>query len=124
MSPGYPMIDQRFARLMQENGRERHFIRLSPFRRLVESSWPRDKNGSRLQVDRFLYGLGRKIFHSAWHEDQRMAVAVAATLQLPNFKDCIEFLYLILGGIMWATGFYGKKRSFTEEDKSRKGGRS
>ena len=33
-------------------------------------------------------------------------------------------LYLILGGIMWATGFYGKKRSFTEEDKSQKGGRS
>ena len=30
-------------------------------------------------------------------------------------------LYLVLGGIMWVTGFYGKKHSFGEEDKSKKG---
>lgn len=30
-------------------------------------------------------------------------------------------LYLVLGGIMWVTGFYGKKHSFSEEDKSKEG---
>ena len=51
------------------------------------------------QIDGLLYRLGRHVFQAAWHEDQRLASAVATHLaSLPRFSDTIELLYLALGG--------------------------
>ncbi len=124
LSPGYPMPDERFVRLM-EFGHEIYYLRLSQFRERVKSfigtfrlrsasyggqdgtaaSPSPKKQPSALpeafrdeQVDDLLYRAGRHIFQAAWHEDQRPGVLTAAHFGLPHFKETIELLYLCLSG--------------------------
>lgn len=162
LSPGYPMTDERFVRLM-EYGHEYYFLRLSPFRnRVAELVAQHDEqenapggrgegekdaranpvaqadgvsHGKRglkakgkttgLQgaygaaatagsggysyyqnygyypicaEDELLHRLGRHVFQSAWHEDQRLGILAASHLGLDHFRQAIELLYLTLSG--------------------------
>lgn len=97
MSPGYPLTDPRFARFMSE-GHEVYFLRLSQFRDGVDGKGNGDGRETSRKTDTFLYDLGRHVFQAAWHEDQRLGVAVAETLGLPQFREAVEILYLCLSG--------------------------
>ena len=90
LSPGYPLIDARFVRLMSQ-GREAYYLRLSQFRGAVAAMSP-------TYVDGLLYDLGRYVFQAAWHEDQRVGLLTAEHFSLPRFRDAIELLYLCLSG--------------------------
>jgi len=96
-SPGYPMTDERFVRLMHF-GHETYYLRLSPFRERVEQMAGRNGDASRRETDDILYDLGRHVFQAAWHEDQRPGMLVATHLGLPRFRQAIELLYLCLSG--------------------------
>jgi hypothetical protein len=99
LSPGYPLTDDRFAKLM-DAGHETFFLRLSPFRQGVSALFA-DRgirpNDSR-RLDDLLYLLGRHIFQAAWHEDQRLGVMLATHFGLPQFRQAVELLYLCLSG--------------------------
>lgn len=97
MSPGYPLTDPRFVRFMSE-GHEVYFLRLSQFRDGVDGKGNGDGEDTSRKTDIFLYDLGRNVFQAAWHEDQRLGVAVADTLGLPQFREAVELLYLCLSG--------------------------
>lgn len=99
VSPGYDLLDARFAKLMR-SGRDLYFIRLSQFRDEAARMLGLDTaNGqSESQLDDLLFDLGRFIFQAAWHEDQRLAVAVAEAFSIPNFRHTVELLYLCLSG--------------------------
>jgi len=125
LSPGYPLIDARFVRLMSQ-GREAYYLRLSQFRDAVaamaseggargegrgarESQSPTAleprpsglapaATASPTYVDGLLYDLGRYVFQAAWHEDQRVGLLTAEHFSLPRFRDAIELLYLCLSG--------------------------
>jgi len=97
MSPGYPLTDPRFVRFMSE-GHEVYFLRLSQFRDGVDGKGNGDGRETSRKTDTFLYDLGRHVFQAAWHEDQRLGVAVADTLGLPQFREAVELLYLCLSG--------------------------
>lgn len=97
MSPGYPLTDPRFVRFMSE-GHEVYFLRLSQFRDGVDGKGNGDGEDASRKTDIFLYDLGRNVFQAAWHEDQRLGVAVADTLGLPQFREAVELLYLCLSG--------------------------
>jgi hypothetical protein len=104
VSPGYPMVDDRFVRLMRY-GHEAWYIRLSPLReaaaRALCSRGARDPHpASDHQVDALLYAAGRNVFSAAWHEDQRLALRVAMQFHLPTFLSAMELLYLVLSGEM------------------------
>lgn len=96
LSPGYPLQDKRFARLMNM-GHEEYYLRLSQFRSSIEGLTGRGRatNG---KIDDILYTLGRHLFQSAWHEDQRLGILVADSFHLPEFRQAIELLYLCLSG--------------------------
>lgn len=97
MSPGYPITpDERFVSLMS-GGHELYFLRLSQFREQIASN--EEINIEEVKkLDLFLYDLGRYVFQAAWHDDQRLAIGVAESVDLPCFKEAIYLLYLILGG--------------------------
>lgn len=95
-SESYPFSDSRFVRLM-DFGHEVFFLRLAHFRRKVQTQLGRVNRDS-VGIDNFLYDLGRYVFQAAWHEDQRLAVAVADHCNLRSFTEAIYLLYLILGG--------------------------
>lgn len=97
MSPGYPLLDVRFAKLMHW-GHESYFIRLSPFRTQALSMLRGKFSASEKDVDDLLYQLGRHIFQAAWHEDQRPGILTAECLGLTNFRRAVELLYLCLSG--------------------------
>ena len=94
VSPGFPMVDRRFVRLM-EQGREKYYLRLSPFREDTARIVPQDNRMERT-IDTVLYNVGRFVLQAAWHEDQRLALYVAEHFQLPLFQQAIELLYLCL----------------------------
>jgi hypothetical protein len=94
VSPGYPLTDARFVKLMRQ-GHEVYHLRLSPFRSKTEKMLAGMKNP---QVDDLLSKVGRHIFQAAWHEDQRLGVMVAQEFGLPLFHQAIEVLYLCLSG--------------------------
>lgn len=97
-SPGYPMADKRFVRLMHA-GHELLFLRLSQFRNKVSDKYSSsDPQKLRFRVDTFLHKLGSHVFQAAWHEDQRTAVATADHFGFPNLHNAIELLYLCLSG--------------------------
>jgi hypothetical protein len=99
LSPGYPLTDDRFAKLM-DAGHETFFLRLSPFRQGVSALFADDStrpHDSR-RPDDLLYQLGRHIFQAAWHEDQRLGVMLATHFGLPQFRQAVELLYLCLSG--------------------------
>jgi len=96
MSPGYPIADPRFVRLMSF-GHEAYFLRLSQFRAAVLALSQEERDGDE-EADRLLYDVGRHVFQAAWHEDQSLAVMAAAHLGLPTFHQAVELLYLCLSG--------------------------
>lgn len=112
LSPGYPLHDDRFVKLMHQS-REKYHLRLAPFRQPIMSSLCNDPKNTDSKSDRLLRNLGEHIFQCAWHEDQRLAFRCAETLGLPNFKTAIETLYLCLSSDLWTL------RNFLEEDIAR-----
>ncbi len=93
VSPGYPMSDPRFVRLMY-HGHETYFIRLSTFRGNLRDLLKVDERA----LDGFLIDLASYVFQAAWHEDQLAGVLVAQHLNLPCFQQALELLYLCLSG--------------------------
>lgn len=97
MSPGYPLTDERFVRMMDVQ-HEVYSLRLSPFRDKTSQALSA-VNGSREgETDRVLYDLGRHVFQAAWHEDQRLAVMISRAFGLEHFRRAVELLYLCLSG--------------------------
>jgi len=96
LSPGYPLQDERFARLM-DLGHEYYYLRLSPFRSSIENL-PCSSGATTDKVDDIIYTLGRHVFQSAWHEDQQLGILTADSFHLPEFRHAIELLYLCLSG--------------------------
>ncbi len=96
LSPGYPLLDERFVRLM-DVGHEVYFLRLAHLRDAVRALL-RDTHPGEEAVDGMLYDLGRHVFQAAWHEDQRLGILVAGHFHLPAFRQAIELLYLCLSG--------------------------
>ena len=99
-SPGYPTMDDRFARLMW-GGHESYYLRVSMFRaHVLQMLTEEGLDGDRLEeaVDEVLYALGRHVFQAAWHEDQRPGALCAQHLGMPQFKQAVELLYLCLSG--------------------------
>ena len=94
-SPGYPMADSRFVKLMYR-GHESFFLRLSPFREAAADLLGDAADPKR--IDSYLYDLGRHIFQAAWHEDQRPGILTADHFGLDYFRQAIELLYLCLSG--------------------------
>ncbi len=103
LSPGYPLPDPRFARLMR-SGHERHFLRLSPLRAGVAGLLAAGEKAQGTAthrepaVDAQLYLLGRHVFQAAWHQDQQVGIMLARHLGLQRFAEAVELLYLCLGG--------------------------
>lgn len=98
VSPGYPMVDERFIKLMV-HGCEMYFLRLSQFRKSVAEMLSKQEiEPRRSAVDSVLYELGRYVFQSAWHDDQRLGILVARSFDLPKFNQAMELLYLCLSG--------------------------
>ncbi len=94
VSPGYPLEDGRFVRLMR-GGRERYCLRLSTLREgaaRVLSTDPVEDD----RVDALLYRVGRYVLEAAWHEDQRLVVRIAERFSLGRFLNTVELLYLTL----------------------------
>ena len=97
-SPGYPMPDKRFVRLMKR-GKEKSFLRLSPFREIIKKGIQNKKDRSiERETDRILYNLGRYVLGPAWHEDQFPGMQAADHFGLTLFPQVIELLYLDLSG--------------------------
>ena len=99
-SPGYPIPDKRFVRLMK-NGKEESFLRLAPFRADIKKGIQDDEDQNRSmehKTDRILYNLGRYVLGPAWHEDQFPGMQAADHLKLRYFPQVIELLYLELSG--------------------------
>lgn len=98
-SPGYPLPDERFARLM-EVGHERYFIRLAPYRDTIAHTLfaQRSDTHADADIDAFLHTLGRHVFRAAWHEDQQLAIRIAEHFNAPDFRHAVELLYLVLTG--------------------------
>jgi hypothetical protein len=87
LSPGFPIADKRFIRLMR-HGHERFYLNLAPYRQLLDL----DEN----KRDDLLYRIGQHILLAAWHEDQYPGLMTAELLRLHSFPIAVELLYLIL----------------------------
>ena len=99
-SPGYPMPDKRFVRLMK-TGKEKSFLRLSPFRKIIEKTLQDNKNqdlSTERETDKILYNIGRYVLSPAWHEDQFPGIQAADHFELARIPRAIELLYLNLSG--------------------------
>lgn len=94
LGAGYPLADERFARLMQ-SGHEVYFLRVSTFRQAVAAGIDQERRTDR-EVDAVLYEAARTVLLSAWHEDQRLAIKVARHFRVPRLVEAIELLYLCL----------------------------
>lgn len=92
-SAGYPMLDERFVRLMA-GGHETYYLRLSQFRGAA--------GGESDEADDLLYHAGRHVFQAAWHEDQRPGVLIAGAFGLRSLREAVEVLYLCLSGELCA----------------------
>jgi len=99
-SPGYPMPDKRFVRLMMR-GKEKSFLRLSPFRKIIEKALQDNENQDlsiERETDKILYNIGRHVLSPAWHEDQFPGIQAADHFELARIPRAIELLYLDLSG--------------------------
>jgi hypothetical protein len=94
-SPGYPLTDPRFVKLMYASHESPH-LRLSDFR--VETARLLGAEPESETVDDLLYEAGRHVLQSAWHEDQRLGFMIADRLVIPRFRRAVELLYLCLSG--------------------------
>lgn len=97
MSPGFPLHDERFVKLMKF-GHEVYHLRLSQFRPGVARIAAVNPGDSAARIDLILMDLGRNIFQAAWHDDQRLGMSAAVEWGLPEFRQTIELLYLCLSG--------------------------
>lgn len=95
LSPGYPLLDQRFARLMT-HGKERYYLRLSLFRSQVAKMFSESGAQVEAHTDDLLYDLGRCIFQGTWHTDQRFVFVFSDVFGLPALRNTIELVYLCL----------------------------
>ncbi len=95
MSHDYPLLDRRFARLMT-GGHEQFYLRLSTFRGETGRILSDGGTASGVEIDMFLYSLGRCVFQAAWHSDQRFAFLVSGGLGVPSLRHAVELLYLTL----------------------------
>ena len=98
----YKFKDERFVSLM-EMGHENQFLRLSSFRSKVNQQLFKKEEATLRELDSFLHKLGRHIFQSIWHEDQRVGFQISTYLGMPEFTQAIELLYLCLGGDLCET---------------------
>lgn len=99
ISPGYPMPDPRFPRLLDIAGRDAGRMRLSPFRDQVCTHFSGDPDSSiSWRTDRFLCSLADLVFQAAWDIDQQMAFSLSKKLGLDSFREAIELIHLCLGG--------------------------
>ncbi|BBO80662.1 hypothetical protein DSCO28_12280 [Desulfosarcina ovata subsp. sediminis] len=99
-SPGYPMPDKRFVRLMR-GGRETSFLRLSPYRSQIEKRIEAQQDPEHpweAEPDQLQYDLGRYVLNPAWHEDQYPGMHAADHFELRKFPQAIELLYMELSG--------------------------
>jgi hypothetical protein len=94
MSPGYPLIDERFVKLMR-SGRDTFHLRLAPLRPLAAAHLE-DCGEEGSATDRILKRIGKNVLQAAWHEDQRPGLLVAEHLDIPELRDAIELIYLVL----------------------------
>ena len=101
MSPDYPILDERFVKLMR-NGHEEFHLRLSHLRDGVGRMAEEEEKASAEEIDRSLKYVGEEVFQAAWHEDQRLALAVAQEFEIPQFRQALELLYLCLSGDLCA----------------------
>jgi hypothetical protein len=101
LSPGYPLVDDRFVKLLLY-GRETYCLRLSPYREGAVALAAAAAPASSWQVDNLLHQVGRHVIQAAWHEDQRLGMVVAQHFGLPRFRQAIELLYLCLSGDLCA----------------------
>ena len=99
MSPGYPLFDERFLKIMR-HGHEEYFLRLSSFSKKTMQMLAKDstKKVQEEEVDELLGNVGRYILQAAWHEDQFVGITAARYFLLPWFQRAIELLYLCLSG--------------------------
>lgn len=95
MSPDYPLLDRRFARIMKR-GKEHYYLRLSLFRQQVIEMLKDNGENTDFKVNSLLYDLGRSIFQGSWHTDQRFAFAFADTFGILKLRNTIELVYLSL----------------------------
>ena len=100
MSPGYPVHDHRFIRLMS-GGHEMNYLRLSTLRQACLALLP-DKNDQK-GADGLLYLMGRHVFQAAWHEDQAMAFLLSGQIEIADFLHAVELVYLCLGADLCQT---------------------
>ena len=49
-------------------------------------------------MDDLILEVGKYVFQAGWHDDQRPGTLTAKHLDLPNFHQAIELLYLCLSG--------------------------
>ena len=97
LSPGFPMIDERFVKFMYV-GHEEYALRLAQFREPLRKMVTAAESGDAYTLDKILYKLGRHVFQAAWHDDQRPGFLTAQHFNLLHFKQAIELLYLCLSG--------------------------
>ncbi len=95
MSPGYPVTDERFIKLMH-SGHDVYFLRMSQLRAKTAKMLNADDTTNAEKIDTFIYDIGRYVFQAAWHEDQRLAIMTAKHIGLTSFLQTIELLYLCL----------------------------
>lgn len=95
LSPGYPLLDPRFARIMTF-GKERYHLRLSVFRPQVTALFKDAGTHCGRLSDTLLYDLGRCIFQGTWHTDQRFIFVFSDIFDLPALRHIIELVYLSL----------------------------
>lgn len=95
MSPGYPVTDERFIKLMH-SGHDVYFLRMSQLRAKTAKMLKADDRSDADKVDTFIFNIGSHVFQAAWHEDQRLAIMTAKHIGLASFLQAIELLYLCL----------------------------
>lgn len=88
------MPDDRFCPLMSQST-DKYFLRLSPMRVALQQKFPAKEPDHRW-MDRLLYKVGRTVFESAWHEDQKPGVFIGKHFAISAFQPAIELLYFAL----------------------------
>ena len=96
-SPGFPLMDERFVKLMRM-GHEEYALRLSQFRPQLSHVYSAREKIDEKWYDRLLYQVGRYVFQAAWHDDQRPGFLTARSFALRQFRQALELLYLCLSG--------------------------
>ncbi|MBN1674973.1 MAG: hypothetical protein JXR37_28280 [Kiritimatiellae bacterium] len=92
-SPGYPLGDPRFPKIMRW-GHEVFHLRVSHLRARLSETLAATGQKSIAFLEQFLRDIAHHLFAGAWHEDQYLARCTAETIGLPRFQEAVEFVYL------------------------------